>query len=378
METVIAPPKVDVTFTIYCRKVKSSFLSLFKTINHSTVLPILEDVLVVRKSGMISFSTTDLETITTISYPDDGLDFSCVLPGMQLRYLINNSITGSLSVVFNEAREKIDISDGRFGVTLWAAKVSDYPRLIEIDDAVSATIDTKEILPYLEKTLLFVSDDDLRPAMTGVYFTDWKGFLHIVSTDAHRLYWHPVCKTPAAFKDVSFILSARSARILLLAFKSEKDIVICKDGNHVLFMNDGKEVISKPLDCRYPKFEDVIPEACALTIKINRAEFLSFLRMCSPFTNKSTRQITIEVYPDKLKMSGGDVDFGIVFSYDIPLSGTTLDTFNPFRLGMNAKFLIDGLLCSKDELVEINTSMNPLKAVIVDGKMLIMPLQLNS
>lgn len=379
METTVLA-KIKTSFAIEVNKAKSLFEPVFKTINYSTVLPILEDILVERKGGEISFTTTDLESVMTVSMPDEGEDFTCIFPGIELKYLIKNAIKNDLLISLSGEARKPDIivRNGDFKLKLDSDIVENYPKFVKIDDSINFMIDVKELIPYLETALKFVSNDNLRPSMTGICFIDWKGFLHIAATDAHRLYWHPVCKTPAGFKGCSFILPQKSVRLMISAFRTEKDFILTKDGDHFQAMCEGKQLTTRLLDARYPDFTQIIPEKNPLTFYLKRSELIQNLRLCSPFTNKPTRQLVIDLSPSKFDISGGDVDFSMDFSCSLPVISPSLDTFNTLRFGIDAKFLLQAIEGSKEENVKISSPLSSTKAIVVDDCVLIMPLMLNA
>ncbi|HLA59027.1 MAG TPA: hypothetical protein VK622_09715, partial [Puia sp.] len=157
---------MKVKFSIDAIKAKKQFLPLFSTINNSTVLPILESVLI-QKDKDLSFTCTDLENTLKIWEPCSGAEsFSICLHGRKLKNVINNSIDPAIVVTGDE--KKVTIKNGEFSITSTLDSKDNYPKSPVIDkkDEISFTIDTKEILPQVQNALLFVSTDDLRPAMT--------------------------------------------------------------------------------------------------------------------------------------------------------------------------------------------------------------------
>lgn len=381
MEAIKSPAKekAQSKFSLNVKKIKLPFEALFKTINASTVLPILEDVLIERKGGNICFSTTDLENISTIYMPDVGADFTCIFPGIELKYLVKNSIAEMLDVILSgePAHPSISIKNSGFSLKLNSEPIDNYPKLIQIEDADFFTVDVKGISPYLETALAYTSGDNLRPALTGVCFKDWNGSLYIVSTDAHRLYWYPLCKTPKSFKGCSFIISHKAVSLIIQMCKTEKSVTVLKNATHMGIVCEGKQFVTRQMDCKYPDFTVVIPQDNPLVFHIKRSELITHLRMCQWFTNKSTGQIVIDVSPDKIGISGGDFDFGLDFSDSLPVHNPNIDTFNPFRFGVNVRFLLQAIVGGKDEYVKVNHSMMPLKAMIIDDHLLLMPLMIN-
>src|SRR5215469_3521009 len=62
-----------------------------------------------------------------------------------------------------------------------------FPKEPATDEATSFTMTSRARVTAINKTLFAVSNDDLRPAMTGVFFEMDKKGLQFVATDAHRL-----------------------------------------------------------------------------------------------------------------------------------------------------------------------------------------------
>ncbi|MCG7860108.1 DNA polymerase III subunit beta, partial [Flavihumibacter sediminis] len=62
-----------------------------------------------------------------------------------------------------------------------------FPKEPSADDTTSFEMTSSALVTGINKTLFAVSNDDLRPAMTGVYFELDKNFVQFVATDAHRL-----------------------------------------------------------------------------------------------------------------------------------------------------------------------------------------------
>src|ERR1043165_4554329 len=62
-----------------------------------------------------------------------------------------------------------------------------FPKEPIADDANSFTMSSSALVTAINKSLFAVSNDDLRPAMTGVFFELDENSLTCVATDAHRL-----------------------------------------------------------------------------------------------------------------------------------------------------------------------------------------------
>ena len=62
-----------------------------------------------------------------------------------------------------------------------------FPKEPAADETTSFNMSSSALITAINKTIFAVSNDDLRPAMTGVYFELNKDYIQFVATDAHRL-----------------------------------------------------------------------------------------------------------------------------------------------------------------------------------------------
>ena len=96
-----------------------------------------------------------------------------------------------------------------------------------------------------------VSSDDLRPAMTGVFFELTKDSVQFVATDAHRLVRYKRTDTKGAKTD-SFIVPKKPLNLLKNALPDNEDeLTISYNSNH-LFVNHGStQMICRLIDARF-------------------------------------------------------------------------------------------------------------------------------
>lgn len=364
-----------VSFQLNATDCKKLFKPLYQTIQYSTVLPILETIRVVN-NGSLQFITTDLETVTKLIFEKSiPTNFDLCIDGRTIQKILQNSIEPIVSFTGDEY--KLKIKSGDFNVKVNPEHSENYPKEPVIENEKSFTIDVKDLFPLIKIALSFVSNDDLRPAMTGVCVHDVSGKLWIAATDAHRLFWKVITKTPDTMKDVSMIIPAKSLRLCLEMFKSGS-VQISESANHVRFSNDTKELVSRKIDVRYPDYRVVTPSKADMPVSFNliRKQLISFLKISNHFTNKSTGQLSMMVSPDKIKASGGDLDFSIEFEYTLPVYNVNKQ-FESFEFAMNINFLLQLIMQSDDEYVKIDHSGGATKAFIIDDCMLLMPLMLN-
>jgi len=164
---------------------------------------------------------------------------------------------------------------------------------------------TAETMSMLEEALCFVSKDDLRPALTGVYFEEKKGKKSmIVATDAHRMFFNKIEPLHE-----SFILPEKTAKILL-SFGGEWELTTDGDFHICFFREDGLKIVTRTIDASFPDFRVVIPQG-EPNVKLfaDPSFLLKELKNAAKFANKTTKQVNIHLN-GVCTLSSQEVDFG--------------------------------------------------------------------
>lgn len=362
-----------VSFELSVTESKSKLNALLSVVNTSMVLPILGSIRVV-KNGLLKFHATDLENEVVVVVPSEkSEDFDICVEAHVFKSFLNNSISDIVSFSGNESRVTVE-QDG-FKAKVAPENSSNFPESVVLKEVRSVKINSKNLCALLHQAIPFVSNDDLRPAMTGINIVDWKGELYIVSTDAHKMFYKPLMKTPTEFKNISVVIPVKCARLFTEMFKDE-EIEIKVNNSYIEFSGNEQVLRSRLIGAKYPNFEQVIV-SCTLKFSLLRKQLNSFLSISKNFANLSTRQVILEVDKNKIKFNGGDVDFERYFEFELPIYNPNKE-FDDFRFAVNILYLKEALVVNKkDKYVLIEHTMSDSKGFIVDGCVLLMPMVLN-
>lgn len=352
------------------------FKPLIKTINSSTVLPILEDFLVEVTQGRATFTATDLETVLSVTVEVESKEEGAIcVPAKLLFNLVRDTEEQPLTfITIGSGREQtLQVVGDNFTVTMPTESAENYPKT-PATKTTGATLDAAELTGILRKALPFISTDQLRPSLTGLYLHERESKLWVAATDAHRLFWQPL-PLPAGWEGISMILPAKSIRIILEA--GPKDSVsIVKDSPHVHFAFDNYRMAARLIDVNFPQYEVVIPQV-RYEFHLSRRETKAFLKMAQHFTNKSTRQMKIKVDSKGryLTVDTNDLDFS--FGFNGRLRAYNFNEQVDFTFAINLSFLQAVVNLTKDEYMRVQHTGMSTSALIIDNNVLIMPLMLN-
>jgi DNA polymerase-3 subunit beta len=257
-----------------------------------------------------------------------------------------------------------------------------FPKEPVADAATSFTMPSSALVTAINKSLFAVSNDDLRPAMTGVFFELDSNGMTCVATDAHRLVRFKRTDVSCPKTD-TFIVPKKPLNLLKSALPSNDDeLQISYNSNHLFVKHGGTELVCRLIDARFPDYKVVIPTDNPYKLTVNKNDFQSALRRVSVFSNKSTNQVALSISGSELQLAAQDVDFSFEGNERMACQYDGED----LQIAFNAKFLIEMLNAADTDEVVIELS-TPTKAGIIKPTevneneellMLVMPLMLNN
>lgn len=351
-------------------------------INSNTVLPILEDFLFEIEKNKLTVVATDLETVMKVHLDIEAKDSGKVcIPAKILIDSLKNIPEQPLTFTIDK-NFGVEITSDNGKYKVMGENPDNFPKEPSADDANSFTMTSSALVTSINKTLFAVSNDDLRPAMTGVFFELDKKGLNFVATDAHRLVKYK--RTDIACpKSDSFIVPKKPLNLLKTALPDNEDeLVVSYNSNHLFVKHGGTELVCRLIDARFPDYKVVIPTDNPYKLNVNKSDFQSALRRVNVFSNKTTNQVVLSISGHELQLAAQDVDFSFEGNERMPCQYDGED----LQIAFNAKFLIEMLSAADTDEINVELS-TPTKAGIIKPTemepneellMLVMPLMLNS
>ena len=156
-------------------------------INTNTVLPILEDFLFEVEKNKLIVVATDLETVMRVQLEIEAKDSGKVcIPARILIDSLKNIADQPLT--FNiDKNFAVEITSDNGKYKVMGENPDNFPKEPAADDTTSFKTTASALVTAINKTLFATSNDDLRPAMTGVFFELDKKGLQFVATDAYDI-----------------------------------------------------------------------------------------------------------------------------------------------------------------------------------------------
>jgi DNA polymerase-3 subunit beta len=363
--------------------------SLLKQLQHisgvisaNTVLPILEDFLFEIEGKKLHVVATDLETVMRVQLEvESKTNGKVCIPAKILMDTLKNIADQPLTFDIDK-NYAVEITSDNGKYKVMGENPDNFPKEPVADDATAFTMTSTALVTAINKTLFAVSNDDLRPAMTGVFFELGTESVQFVATDAHRLVKYKRTDAHASAND-SFIVPKKPLNLLKNALPDNEDEISLSYNNSHLFVSHGQiQMTCRLIDARFPDYKVVIPIDNPYKLIVNKADFQNALRRVSVFSNKSTNQVALTISSNELHLIAQDVDFSFEGNerLDCQFDGGDL------QIAFNARFMIEMLNAADTTEVVIELS-TPTKAGIIKPSeqaeneeliMLVMPLMLNN
>ncbi len=352
-------------------------------IGSSNVLPILEDFLFDINNGKLNIFATDLETSMSANMEVEAKeDIRIAIPAKLLLDILKTLPEQPITFDIDTSNYGVEITSNNGKYKLAGENPEDFPKIPEAENLNDISIGSDVLADAINNTLFAVSNDELRPAMTGVYVQLESDGAIFVATDAHKLvrYKHLGTKTD---QSASFVLPQKALNLLKSSLPGESaDVKMAYNNSNAFFTFNNLQLICRLIDAKYPDYNAVIPTENPNKLVMPRKELLSSVKRIALFANKTTHQIILKISGSDLQISAKDIDFSNEANERLACQYDGED----IEIGFNAKFLLEMLTVLDTEEVRLELS-SPTRAGVIfptqakenqDILMLVMPVMLNS
>ncbi len=349
-------------------------------ISANTVLSVLEDFLFELRGNTLTLTATDLETMMRVQLDVSEAqgDGSICIPSKILLDYLKNLPEQPITFNINEQDLSIEMSSSVGKYKIGGEKADDFPKEPAPEDTTGFTMSSIALIESINTTLFAVSNDTLRPAMTGVYFELERDRISFVSTDAHRLVQLRRTDVSCPVQE-GFVVPKKPLQQLRSTLPADDSTLqLSYNSSHLFVSSSNLSMSCRLIDARFPDYKAVIPADNPYKLTVNRADFVSALRRVGIFANKTTNQVVLDINGNSLQLSAQDIDF----SYEGKETLSCQYAGEDMKIAFNAKLMIEMVNNMDGEELQVDLS-TPTRAGIFhptekgeheDVMMLLMPL----
>jgi DNA polymerase-3 subunit beta len=351
-------------------------------ITTNPVVPILENFLFELEKGGLTVTASDLQTsMITELQVESKEKGSIAVPARILLDTLKNLPEQPVTFSIDESTYSIEIISDNGRYKLSGENATDFPKVPSVSNDFTAEIASEVLSRAVNNTIFATSNDELRPAMTGVYVNLGDKNTTFVATDGHRLVRYR--RTDVKSDNGNAIIIPRKALNLLKATLPAENTEVTLNFNmsNAFFKFGNIRMICRLIDERFPDYENVIPSGNNIKMTIGRNDLLGALKRISIYANKTTHQVRLKITGSELQISAEDLDFSNEANERLSCEHEGED----IEIGFNAKFLVEMLGNMDSDQIKLTMSA-PNKAGVLlpaekdkseDILMLVMPVMLN-
>jgi DNA polymerase III sliding clamp (beta) subunit (PCNA family) len=180
---------------------------------------------------------------------------------------VSNTIATASNLNYNLIINNVNVEDGIYEVCNGALKnttenIDNFPKFKINSKNQIAEISTNELSQRFSEATYFVSDDDLRPSLTGVCLKIGKGQNKLISTNAHILYLANISNEIAnkiSDSEKEYLIGEpKYVAYFLNAVADENIKVFQYNSTNIGFVTDDIEFSVRQIDAKAPNYEQVI------------------------------------------------------------------------------------------------------------------------
>lgn len=370
-------------FIVSSSYLKKELAAINGVITTNPVVPILENFLFEINDGKLTVTASDLQTSMVTELEVEAKENgSIAVPSKILMETLTNLPEQPVTFSIDEETYSIEINSDNGRYKLSGENATDFPKVPTVSDGNSVNISSDVLANAINNTILATSNDELRPAMTGVYMNLTDTNTTFVATDGHRLIRYRRVDI-ASDSDNSMIVPRKALTLLKATLPGENTNVNVEFNVSNAFFKFGNIfMVCRLIDERYPDYENVIPVGNENNMTIDRAELLGSLKRIAIYANKTTHQVRLKITGSELMVSSEDLDFSNEANERLSCDHDGED----IEIGFNGKFLIEMLANVSSKEVTIKLSEANKAGLLVPVKqdenedllMLVMPVMLSN
>ena len=320
-------------------------------------LPILDCVKIKVSGDKINIVSTDNENaiskrITDVKSDEDGT-FCVNMKDFSSYIKLIKSDNFYITVENNIAEIKHE--NGSFSLPVYGD--DDFPTMKPDNDSVEFSMDAALLNNWIADGRSFVANDELRPAMNGLYLYSENGEIGCCASDGHALFTDKV--TIEGLPEFRFILNKNAFKPVCDAISDVENLVIKVGQRNVMFVAGGTSVIARQIEGRYVNFKAVCPKDNSIEVKVDRKEMLNAITRSSVSASKASMLTRMKVDGFNLEISSEDLDFNKEAREYL-----TVEANGNIVIGFKASLLIEILNSITTDNVVI-TMKDPTKAAIL-------------
>jgi DNA polymerase III beta subunit len=344
---------------------------LEKIVSQKPVVPILGNVLLqADAAGGLRLATTNLEVgLITSCQASVDMSGSLTLPVTKLLNIVR-LLTEDVRLTLEQ--NQVRVRSGQYNARLQTLPAADFPSLPTMKGLVTLELPRLGLRDLIAKTRSAVSSKSTQMILNGALLIPSDTTLTMVATDGHRLAKASTPYTGGIGSPVIIPAGALEKLVDVLAEGAEATVAFAQSDRHLFFASDGRLLISRTMNGKFPAYEKMIPKKQTGTIGFNVAALSLALQRVGLMAGE-IKSIVMSVEANQMTLTAssstdGDAGEQIAVVYEGPA----------YKACVNGPYVLDFLSAAgADAVINVKDSIDPLLFECgLDYQYVVMPIRM--
>lgn len=263
-----------------------------------TTLPILNNILLQVKGGILELISTNLEIgIKTIIRGKVIKEGKYTVPAQLLTNYVSS--LGNKNLIIEVKEGSLVLKTENSTTKIKGQEAEEFPLIPKIEKDKKYQIEKKDLKNGLKQVLFSVKINEVRPEISGVLFKFQGDKLILVGTDSFRLTEKKI-NLQKNSEDIEIIVPIKTLQELSKILEEDDGMIeIYIKENQILFTSKETELISRLISGKYPDYTKIIPQESKTKAIISTDNFIKIIKGASLFSQKEVNDLNIEFQSQK-------------------------------------------------------------------------------
>lgn len=327
-------------FKVPGKEFQSNLQLMSKVLNSKNTVNILDNFLLKVEGDKLWITGSDSETtmVSWLQIFDVEGEGEVAVSSKTLVEMTKEIGNQPLTFEMNDETRLINVDYHNGHFEFMGIDGSEFPRRAATEEeSRELVVNANVIAKGIENTLYAVSNDMIRPTMTGIFWDIKEDNVTFVASDTHKLVRY-INRSVAPGFEGGFILPSKPANILRSIIGKEDGEVRMKISPKGAVFEVGVFKLScKFIMGNYPNYNRVIITDSPYHIIVDRESLLNAVRRVSLFASKSTSLVKCNIEGTSIKMTSRDFDYSTLGEERVECNYDG----QPMMIGFATNYMID-------------------------------------
>lgn len=331
-------------------KLSDAVTNVQRAVAPKSVKPILEGILIKSENGKIQLSGYNMEMCITTSLDAEIKNEGTSVVTAKLFSEIIRKMPEEKITIETDEKNIFYISSGKSNYKIMGMPAEDYPEIPAIIGSDTIKIESETLSSMIRQTIYAITENEAKPAYSGILFEITDNNLRMVSVDGIRL---AIRNEKIVYSgEKSFIVPGKTLQEVLRLLSNEtKETEIISGGRHIIFKINDYVLISRLIETEFINYRSAIPSSHITELKVNTREFTNMIeRMSLMLTDKMKSPVRFYIEGGIIKTTCNTSIGQAQDEITAEMQGESME------IGFNNKYLLDALKNSETDEVKIYLS----------------------